>query len=214
MVELRRDKKGHFSSNRIHRFLGFLEGRAAVRVPEWWASTLTSCRVIAGSNVVYPESREYEYVRSAIGLDVGGNATLERSGTGVVIKQKQNRVEVPARLFDRLVQDAEAYGTDRISVLVRPDRCYVAIHPTEGGSFRLTAIDVKSREVIWNAAVWGVNRKKLGGQAYHNVAIEEQGRRVLVFGGESHGMFVEGFDAGNGKVLFRFCTCLWFGRVR
>jgi hypothetical protein len=30
-----------------------------------------------------------------------------------------------------------------------------------------------------------------------------------VFGMESHGAYIEAFDAGTGKVRFRFCTCYW-----
>jgi hypothetical protein len=55
-----------------------------------------------------------------------------------------------------------------------------------------------------------VNRSSLGGVAKHVIDIRYQDKIVYVFGAESHGMYVEAFDAGSGECIYRFCTCYWF----
>ena len=46
--------------------------------------------------------------------------------------------------------------------------------------------------------------------ANHRVESVSSEGSVLVFGGESHGMYLEAFDEKTGKCLYRFCTCYRF----
>ena len=62
----------------------------------------------------------------------------------------------------------------------------------------------------WSASVWSAGRDGLQGIGHHDVSMECAAGRLLVYGAESHGMYLEAFDAEKGTPLFRFCTCFWF----
>jgi len=77
----------------------------------------------------------------------------------------------------------------------------------EGAGF---AFDMKC-EGKWTARVWAANRDlKLGGPNSHQVMVSVSRGRLVVFGGESHGMYVEAFNVNTGAPIFRFSTCCWF----
>jgi hypothetical protein len=90
-------------------------------------------------------------------------------------------------------------------------RWFAADYPNAGFSYQLTAHEGKGGRLIWKADVWSAGRLFLQGLGgYHRVELRERGGVVHVFGAESHGMYLEAFEAAAGKNLYRFCTCYWF----
>jgi hypothetical protein len=89
-------------------------------------------------------------------------------------------------------------------------RSFVALYSGDSGyPFKLASFNGKGGNPVWVADVWASRRGFSSGVGHHRVELQEATGSVFVFGAESHGMYLEAFEAATGKCLFRFCTCYW-----
>ncbi len=184
--------------HRLHRFLGFLEGRLAVSVPEWWQDAVVGAKAHHRNNVYFGFP--------PIDRDVGegfwgppGTSVAKQDGR-LLLKAGTESVPLPAAVPESpLYMHASASFT--------ADACYLANHSFCGMGYTLFRLDSASGRVLWEASVWadGVI-DGYDGVHFHRVSVVVEARRVMVFGASSAGIYVEAFNTKDGDVLFRFSS--------
>jgi hypothetical protein len=128
----------------------------------------------------------------------------------LIISVGSNLAQVPLSAVEAAFAEDAPGQWDYCSVVIDSERLFVAAYPGFGASYTIASIDRQSGQLLWTAWVWGAGRTILNGQGYHDVALQQQGDVLLLFGAESHGMYVEAFRANTGENVFRFCTGYWF----
>jgi hypothetical protein len=196
-----------FQLAEIQRFLGFTEGRFRCRIPSWWERALIGARIGKRQQVVYyAPTGAFKYRKAELAIVAPDNVEIKGEESLCRVKIGKKRVSVPIEIIEK----ASEIGHDHLTVYIGEKRAYIALHDYGGFCYRLMCIQVASDKVLWTAQVWGSGRRMLFGAGHHDVEIVEQGERVVVFGQESHGMYIEGFNVDNGCNLFRFRTCMPF----
>jgi hypothetical protein len=196
-----------FKPEAVQWFLGFVEGRLRTDIPAWWGSTLLAAGTYAGETTVFPDTFAPRYGRANGPLETLDGVRVTQASAEVVFRGsgESQRVSTSDPELVKLVA-----GSRRCSVLFDRGRVYVALHRAAGASsYRLVCLDETTGKVIWVQRVWAVARMA-GGQGWHSVSLATSADLLLVFGGESHGLYIEGFDRTNGAPAFRFCSCYWF----
>jgi hypothetical protein len=191
--------------HKLDWFLGFLEGRARVQIPHWWAEALLDVRANRRDNIYALMPKEADYHEA--GLDNAHapcDTALKRVAGKVVLKIGKDSLAIPEDLLDK--SDCGKVSSN-VSALFGPRRCYLAVHEDGGFPYQLACLDRESGKVIWKAGVWGP-RWGLTAEGIHymRVAVTEQDNRVVLFGLGTTGLQVEAFRAENGRHLFRFAT--------
>lgn len=187
---------------KLDRFLGFLEGRARVHAPDWWAEMLLDCRANRRDNIYSGNSDKHPYEWTEFGrFRVPRGTKMTKQNGKLLLRIGEKSVTVSEDLFARAPPDYS------ISALNAGSRWYVALHGGEGYSFPLICIDGASAEVLWKTKVWSIWYGGTSGPAGNSwVSIIEKDNRVVLFGATGLGLNVEAFRADNGENLFRFCT--------
>jgi hypothetical protein len=190
--------------DKLNWFLGFIEGRLRVQVPEAWAADLLNCHAI-DRRTVYPGT-PYKGVPHQAGLyDIRSalDTTLTKNGKQIVLTVGKASVPIPEYLVERAKRDALEHT---IEGLFTPACCYVAVHRNVGYPFDVVCIDRSAGRTIWQntvRATWfGFSN---GGHEMH-VTLAEQQSRLVVFGSGTDGLFVEVFRSADGVCLCRFAT--------
>ena len=193
----------------LHRFLGFVEGRTRVAVPEWWKNVVLRARAFNRDSFHFPAEQHLRYEKTTFGPYAPPGTAIEEHGQNVVLRAGGESFTIPAAVLDQ----NPGCSVD-FSALVTAERWYLALHGSNGGEFPLFCIDRESGKVLWKASVWangtvlvysGIFR---AGERHgdHAVTIKAQGDRIVVFGAEGISAYVEAFKADNGENLLRFCT--------
>jgi hypothetical protein len=195
-VPLNRDK--------LTWFLGFLQGRARVQVPRWWADVLLGSHAYHRYGI-FP-GRPKEELYHWAGLDSTGaphDTSLRREGDKIFLSIGKESVQLPDDLLEK---NGEGRVYSNVSALMTPSRCYVAVHGDVGYPYRLVCVERSSAKVAWKSDVWAT--WWAGAENRHDmwVAVTEQNKRIVVFGAADTGFHVEAFRPEDGANLFRFST--------
>jgi hypothetical protein len=189
--------------DKLARFIGFLEGRGRVQVPEWWADAVldarANCRgnVYAGGLTLMPFGEAKQKTPKPPPV-----ATFaQKDGKGVV-RVGSDLAIIPDDLRDKL--KAGRSLDQGLSALITPTRCYVAVYDHAGYPYRLACVDRASTKTRRVAKVWASWWGNASGQHHQYVEVTEQGKRVVVCGIASSGFHVEAFGAEDGVNVLRF----------
>ena len=119
--------------------------------------------------------------------------------TPVSIQGFYEPISIWTRDHSRLVYHLED-GHKEIVFTRREDTLFVAeFHPICTGC-SVVAIDLATGNRIWETQLQGIGPTEHS--KYRNrVNIETDGERVIVYGNESHGKYVEHLDVASGKIL-------------
>jgi len=191
----------------LDQFIGFLEGRARLKIPGWWRKTLADARS-NGENVYFEFGKEPVYENA--GLDdvtapVGTRVTRQKGKISVAIGKQS--VLIPQGLLGtaRNADTDEKIFYCSVSGRITPTRCYVAVHGDSGNPYPVTCIDRSSGTIRWKAKVWAA-WPGAAGVSEERVTVTEQDERIIVYGVATSGAYAEAFRAKDGKNLFRFST--------
>jgi hypothetical protein len=202
----------HPDRDKLVWFLRFLERRARVKAPQWWAEFLVESKAHSRDNI-YPgfvsdEAWLNDHHKS--GLDfvfTPRDTSLRREGDKIVLRAGTESARFPWAVF----KEEPDFIPDRrrlvaVSGLIARDRCYLVIHDNSGSTHPLYCIDRPTGKTNWKAKVWGNFWGNLEGPP--NVAwgsLVEADGKIFVFEASS-GMNVEAFRTADGKPAFRFAT--------
>jgi hypothetical protein len=186
---------------KLRWFLGFLEGRGRLRVPNWWQESILraqtyrrdDCLNLALGNKPFYHDSGFGSIKTPL------DTILIEEGASVVVAVADARTRVPWALLKR---------SRNLSALATSSRCYIATHGNFGARYPLICVSRDSGKLIWKARVWGhsFDLIMVADSGSQRVTVTEEGSRVVVFGASLAGAHVEAFDVKDGKNLFRFTT--------
>jgi len=187
------------AADKVQWFLGFLEGRGHLQIPDWWrdgmlrADAYSRAQPLSFDHGAKPFYHDAGLRRIQAPLDT----TLKREAGSILASVGKERVRLPSALVEE---------TSNISVLITSTRCYVARHHSGHYSYPLIAVARDSGQILWKTEVWGdsyVLIFALTGHSAQRVSITEQRGRVVVFGAGLSDFHVEALSARDGRNLFR-----------
>lgn len=207
MVEWERIRDSQDDQTKIEasHFVGFLEGLARVRVPQWWSQRVLKCSVI---------DRNVRFERS---IDDSGLVFTDGEvvlwGDGRIENAESGGIKIISGLSEVTVAKQAVFGAMRLGVKEcvtyarDPTQAYVSFFGHIGTEFELVAIDNKTDAIQWTQRVWSAGIKGTSGAKQkfdHQVQIVPLRERVFVFGACLHGVYCECFRTNDGAPLFRF----------
>jgi hypothetical protein len=194
----------------LNWFLGFLEGRLRIGTPDWWREMLLKARARRPDNVVFALPSKPRYHETAFDLSSPRDTVLQKLNANVVLHAGTETCKMPESL---LVELRDKTGAEYITAAFSSGVCYFALYSDWTTPYSLVCLDRASSRSRWTARVWadgglvrytGMRPHRACG--LHWVSIHCQQRRVVLFGGGGHTVYVEAFDPKDGKVLLRFST--------
>ena len=196
-----------YDPGELAKFLEVLNDRTKAPVPDWWAKNILDVDLFPGRHHAFIGSakRAAPKLREAKeGVGVAETAKLEEKADILVYTVGSRVVRFPKATFDEvLLASYTGLMGDKRAIIA-------AFSPLSGFPFKLAGFTGEGGKPAWKVDVWAAGRTSLAGEGHHWVELKEKGDTVFVFGAESHGMYLEGFEAATGKCRFRFCTCYWF----
>lgn len=193
--ERRRDTRGEGF------FLGYLEGKFSVSIPDWWENHVRSD--IRNEISEFPVLQRTHAGELLCPLEV----SVVDSGKGRAVLRHGNRaLTVPEEILDR--DDTGSLGGN-IAVLFSGDRCFIARYDETGLRVNVFCVDVATGRTIWSSPTPGYYPSNLlfsGPRwAYGSLALSRDDRLSLFFGG-TFGYFVLVLNPVDGKPLAQFST--------
>jgi hypothetical protein len=204
-------KKIHAAA--LSRFLGFIEGRLRISVPTWWQETLKGVEVHRTNEESFRDVGMLSIRQSReLGLRVQGSTVLDSDGDGVRMSVGRVSAVVPNASFERLTRRGGALkDPSQLSAVIGDKSVYIALYPDAGFPFKVHSLERMRGSVQWSADVWAAGREvALGIGSFHAVELVLTRRTLFVFGAEGDALYIEAFNADNGRNLCRFCTSFWF----
>lgn len=180
------------------RFLGFLEGRMRVGVPEWWEVAL------ADPGFYRPKVNGFDDggwldARELVNKDLDQNA-------GVEFEFYDERFTVPAETYKKL-------SVSQMGIAVDENYAALLNHSAYGFATKLYCVSRKTSQELWRADVWGLGPDPVArtgswrGPTYMGVTVVND--KVFVFLAWIRGVCVEAFSINDGTPLLRFATNNW-----
>jgi hypothetical protein len=187
-----------FDKKPMEQFLKVLGKRLKSDPPAWWGSTLLKGEVFPGQHHAFTDLEKQQ----------PPTATVIVGKDEVVITAGKQSVRMPKADFEK---DKHELDIGAPVALCEADLSFIAHLVFRGYPFKLVGVDSKQSKRLWSATVWAARRGfSSGPPGVSPVEVRRHGDTVIVYGSESHGMYIEGFDSKTGKCRFRFCSCYWF----
>jgi hypothetical protein len=201
---MRQRKLNEPDSESLRWFLGFLEGRTSLRLPRWWTEAILSAQASGHGRLAAVRTSTQAYHKTAIpNVWAVVGTTLLMDGDKAVLQVGNEFSPLPCGL---LYDDDDGGVSGRISALITPDRCYVAVHSESSFRYKLYYLVRGAPKIVWEAEVWGTRWGTSSTDHHLRVKVAQQDNRVVVFGAAGDGFHVEAFRADDGSSLFRFAS--------
>jgi hypothetical protein len=208
---------------KVERFLGFLEGRSHLSLPDWWQRALRS--MVAYGRDSWSSSERIESARypdvsypdtgirtkaietekrtvSPFPILAPPNTRVTRLGNNFELRNESRRALVPMSLLQ------DYAGRNLLEPTLTPTECFLALRSYGSDcEYPLVAIDSQSGQVRWKSVVWGqYSPVGSSGTRYYRVSILLDEQRVIVLGAGTDGAHIEAFRRDTGASIFRFST--------
>jgi hypothetical protein len=212
---------------RPQRFLGFMEGRAHLRIPVRWEVELSSHLFGNRPDLAVAAMEDYRPIAPFLErrgntflinpdadhlTDVGGRAPigtdLDRYDGKVVLSMGNKKVSISKDALPKF----EAYTPPlaHCAVILGSKRSFLAFYDQLANPYPLVCVDSRSGEVLWREMVWAMGfTRAIAGTAVHNMNMNLTGGAISIFGDRPSGVYAESFDVENGTNIFRFSTNSW-----
>jgi len=220
---------------KLRWFLGFLEGRGRLRIPDWWQQTLLGARTFSRDDCLNlplgqsiadqmrdrldrgtlqeladdePPIKPFYHDSGFRNIKTPLDTTLKEEAGSIVVSVGKDRTRMASALLSETFRSGFIRWPRNLSALATSSRCHIATHGNFGSYHPLMCIARDSGKMVWKTKVWGhqLNGIIVMDSGSQRVAVTEQGGRVVVFGMSLSGAYVEAFDAKDGKNLFRLTT--------
>jgi hypothetical protein len=187
----------------LSRFVGFIEGRLQLPVPEQWEAVALSAKEANRGCVGFREGDKSLYHRTPSGLYAPVGTVLEGTAGGIAVTIGDDSYE-----FNRaVVALLQRKGTlQSVNAHFDGDRCIVAFHSNRGSSYTLYCFDRRSSEEVWSSSVWASGIDMYTGVGFHCAWLVVAHENVFVFGASDESIYIEAFDVRDGENTFRFST--------
>ena len=181
------------------RFVGFVEGRLKVTVPEWWEDMLLRVNI------------ELNYLR----FDPGDlsiytmNNQKFKTSSGVSVSTKGDQIEVMVKdvRINLASRGTSGMRIGTVAALATEDSVYLVLASDTPRNSDLVKADLDG-SIVWKANISGdLQPLSHSGRQLHFIepVLGEDGR-IHVFGGGGNCYYIESFDAQTGANIVRFFT--------
>jgi hypothetical protein len=192
----------------VQRFLGVVEGRLRVELPNKWADVFGRISYRDSRTVSFPGVLPEDLIRSRIDVFTSKEITIEPAGDGFFISLRGQRFPVSQKVLQEC--RAEYGASDHLeAMIVDADRAVITMHRAGIQRYPLVLVNRKTGDKIWRSAVW-VERPVVPGRTglghMHHVEITVQNDAVVVFGLCDFSAYIEAFHFRDGSNAFRFST--------
>lgn len=180
----------------VSRFLGLVEGRLQVAIPNVWEEAVKSARENDQGDYSFRGMPRESKARQGAG-EVA--VSLRREGDRWIVATGTKTLQFPARPTMGRVTDA--------MVKVNGETAYVALYGWPPRPYRLYAVEHSTGKIVWSSEVWAEGALVLHqGPGSHYVEMELSGNRLAVYGFSEVNAYVEVFDIRTGRNECRFST--------
>jgi len=212
------------------RFLGFVEGRLGVGIPESWEAALLRAKPLASADAVsvgdewicFSRGDELFYKQTESGCSAPSGVSLKKRPEEWSLGVGDSSIGIPASLVKELIlnelrdefgpnDDMKSLG---VTALLSADDCYLAFHDVVCGRYKLVSLDPRTKQVRWKVDVEadvtgnvrGLDTYDYTGWFYHWVTLVEKNDVLFVFGVSWECAYIEAFNTKDETNLFRFST--------
>lgn len=192
---------------RASRFVGFVEGRLRVPVPEWWRRTVTEFQVREGAGASFLTQAEWRDLRpdTKLPFAISDGFEVEVAKAQTVFRQGKL-----AETFSE-VELAKLVGGG-LYVSAACDERVVAIAASSGFPMpiNISVVDRKTHTRLWDGRCWSWVLPKephlasTHTDSYFQVYLAKDS--VTVFGAGGWSIFIGSFALSDGKPIARFCS--------
>jgi hypothetical protein len=184
----------------LEQFIGFIEGRLRVAVPEYFLTISPSIgnfgvafNVRVDQNELHAKNSEGPLLQNV------EDAFIDKELIHVQLKGHDNVIKVPlAELADSGFLKVDAIQIDDSIWIIR----FFGLGATLQN---LRCVDVRTEEVKWKQVVWcAYEKRNLMGPLFHRSKMLVRDRELTIFGVATNALYIERFDIGNGKAIMRF----------
>jgi len=195
-----------YDREELNQFLIFLKKKTKATVPDWWAESIVDVDVFPNEHHAFIGAARQKVTKSQANEKwlVTEGAELTRGTNTLVFSTGGKSIEFPD---DKFVHGS---GICFTGVVTDKTGFIATFAPEAGQAFKVARFEDKGNKPVWLEKVWAAGRTAGSGPASHRVELVTTENTLMVFGKESHGMYLEAFDKKTGKNLYRFCTCYWF----
>ncbi len=192
---------------KVERFIGFVEGRLRIQVPEWWSELLRRGSYYSGQSLWLDMTRaSAPYAKTDSGIFAPAGTRVVYEGADLRVTRDSESMVIPATVLATAKEQLGDLWGINVLFLDRFRRL-VAIWGDGFGAYPLFMLDTDSARPVWQASVWGdIPRAIGGGGLIHWVGLYCAGDMILVVGATDYAAYVQGFSTTNGSNLFRFST--------
>ena len=213
---IRSERSGSSRINRValSRFIGFVEGRLGVRVPNWWEEHLAIARVSqweeAGLlNVWVRDTGRYGYCEGLLTGNPEELAEIECCTAGDI-----SSIEVSEKVLSVHVDQSKFHVSrpNGKKLYVFAKKCdnvtAVALVHSVYPSNTLYKIDLRNGTVLWQRKLWCDASPVIrsGDLGFHWSEAVRKDDAIIVFGLRSDVVYIEAFEVSTGMPVFRFST--------
>ena len=207
---------------RVQRFIGFVEGRLVIDLPEWWEAAVKSGRRwdegntsfhIPGRvqhNVHVP--KDWRHVELD-GRDLYNGIWLHRrikdadweDGVLSLRMAETCKNKHSFRVWDERLQPS---ALDRVNALEVDSLVFAEVHGPYCREFPVVAFDSQKGALKWQAKVWSAPPVAYSGtyNGEHYTELVVHKRVLYVIGAGRDGVYIEGFRIEDGTPVIRFSS--------
>jgi hypothetical protein len=195
----------------FERFVGFVDGRLFVEIPEWWEHNVASAVWHSAGNTSFRLERApmVEASTSAGTVYVANGWSVMKSNDGFELTTRDTRVVVPSGVLERMNISAFA---PIFSPVVDGESVFILIAeniPYHGAE--LVKLSRTTGKVLWERKVWTggeLTEISIGPAKTAHVIEPRVGRdgKIYAFGTSSLGAYIASFAASDGMPQMRFST--------
>jgi hypothetical protein len=214
------------------RFLGWIEGRHRVSVPEWWRFWLIASHAglsEEGSIAFWEESAKQHpalferkgkwWIFDPLPLKKAGErlriprgTSLTTKGKHFVLEQDGKKVQIEKAVVKDMEED---FGSRfRFRFRLAPQAALLGGTDGVGSPYPLRCVDPKTGRARWKQSVWAIGTRSLSFRSFsgpwqHDADLVVTKDKAFVFGRVTGEGYVEAFDLRTGKCILRFATNGW-----
>ena len=185
----------------LAKFLGFVEGRLAIDLPDWFEQLIMNARYWPehGKAVLgMPDAWIME------GPDLPDLVKIERSGESTSVQFEKQSLNAAAEILELRRQTS-----GNTAGLLEEKDCFLALHSRNADRYPLVCLNRKTGAIRWKSTVWAADNDWIHlGKPYEIVMLHTKDKQLLVIGAGAQHFYIESFDRQTGKSLFRFVN--WF----
>jgi hypothetical protein len=202
--EERRVRPVTVDATRLYWFVGFIEGRLNLELPDYWVKGFVRAEAFRRDNVVFHHLDESMYHATKHNLRVPRGTSVENRDSGVELTVGKDSITIPTRQFEEMVPSA----LDHLSAFLEHSRCYLLAYDGFPSGGTLYCLERASAKIIWTKELWlsSEGGGYSGVSGFHGVSLTKKRDCIYVIGIAESAAYAEVCQAKDGAILFRFAT--------